>query len=41
MVPIALVVGDIYFEDAKWQALAPAVSLKVLPHSLGFEFSHY
>jgi len=28
MAPIALVVGDIYFEDAKWQAMAPAVTLK-------------
>jgi hypothetical protein len=27
--PIALVVGNIYFEDAKWQALFPAVTLKV------------
>jgi hypothetical protein len=30
MAPVALVVGDIYFEDAKWQALAPTVTLKVL-----------
>ncbi|PMD14456.1 hypothetical protein NA56DRAFT_636281 [Hyaloscypha hepaticicola] len=28
MAPSALVVGDIYFEDAKWQALSPAVTLK-------------
>jgi hypothetical protein len=41
MAPVALVVGDIYFEDAKWQALAPAVTLKVLPRSHGLEFSHY
>jgi hypothetical protein len=41
MAPSALVVGDIYFEDAKWQALSPAVTLKVLsPLSLGLEIFH-
>jgi hypothetical protein len=27
--PIALVVGPIFYENAKWQALAPDVTLKV------------
>jgi len=29
MAPIALLVGDIYFENDKWLALSPEVSLKV------------
>jgi hypothetical protein len=41
MAPRALVVGDIYFEDAKWQALSPAVTLKVFPpRSFGLEIFH-
>jgi hypothetical protein len=35
--PIALVVGPIFFEDAKWQALAPEVTLKVFSRSSSLE----
>ena len=36
MALIARVVGDIYFEDAKWQVRAPDITLKVRRISSGF-----